>query len=162
MDVPEEDHRLLASVFPRLRYIRLIRRDKVRQAVSLWRAIQTWQWREDGPSGVPEPAGERGSDGAPLRYSFAALDQLREGLEAEERWWDDYFVTAGIEPLTIFYEDFADHHDRAVREILRYLEIPLDEDRPLPSPSMRRQSDDRSHAWVERYRTEARAAGVEA
>ena len=160
--VPEEDHRLLASVFPRLRYIRLIRRDKVRQAVSLWRAIQSWQWREDGPSGVPEPASERGTDGAPLRYSFDALDRLREGLEAEERWWDGYFAAAGIEPLTIFYEDFADRHDEAVRGILRYLEIPLDDERPLPSPTMRRQSDGRSHAWVERYRTEARAAGVEA
>jgi trehalose 2-sulfotransferase len=160
--VPEEGHRLLASVFPRLRYIRLIRRDKVRQAVSLWRAIQTWQWREDGPSGVPEPEGERGADGAPLRYSFDALDQLREGLEAEERWWDGYFAAAGIEPLTIFYEDFADQHDRAVRGILRYLEIPFDDDRPLPSPSMRRQSDGRSHEWVERFRTEAREAGVEA
>ena len=69
---------------------------------------------------------------------------------------------AEIEPLTIFYEDFADQHDRAVRGILRYLEIPFDDDRPLPSPSMRRQSDGRSHEWVERFRTEAREAGVEA
>src|SRR5262245_34453591 len=44
---------LLAAVFPRLRYIFLVREDKVRQAVSLWRAIQTWQWREDAPEAGP-------------------------------------------------------------------------------------------------------------
>ena len=32
---------LLASVFPRLRYVRLVREDKVRQAISLWRAASS-------------------------------------------------------------------------------------------------------------------------
>ena len=148
---PEGTAPLLSSVFPRLRYVRLVRRDKVRQAVSLWRAIQTWQWREDGPS-AGTAASERGTGGAPLRYSFAALDCLKRGLEAEERWWDDYFAVAGgLAPLTIVYEDFADGHDDTIRAILRYLEIPFDDERPLPSPTMRRHSDTRSHEWVERY-----------
>ena len=38
---------LLAQAFPGLRYVWLRRMDKVRQAVSLWRAIQTWHWRMD-------------------------------------------------------------------------------------------------------------------
>jgi hypothetical protein len=42
---PEATPDLLAAVFPRLRYVFLVREDKVRQAVSLWRAVQTWQWR---------------------------------------------------------------------------------------------------------------------
>ncbi|MGD9694484.1 MAG: Stf0 family sulfotransferase [Thermoleophilia bacterium] len=151
--VPQGIHPLLASVFPRLRYVRLVRRDKVRQAVSLWRALQTWQWREDGPT-VPA-ADERDARGEPLRYSFAALDHLRRGLDDEEAWWDAYFAAAGIDPLTIVYEDFADGHDDTVREVLRYLEIPFDDDRPLPSPTMRRQSDTRSHEWVERFHTDA-------
>ena len=40
MPVPE----LLATVFPDLRYIYVTRRDKVRQAVSLWKAIQNAVW----------------------------------------------------------------------------------------------------------------------
>src|SRR5262249_8849777 len=43
LPVPE----LLARVFPELRYVQITRRDKVRQAVSLWKAVQTQVWRRD-------------------------------------------------------------------------------------------------------------------
>src|SRR5215208_481849 len=38
---------LLERVFPGLRYVRITRRDKVRQAVSLWKAVQTQAWRRE-------------------------------------------------------------------------------------------------------------------
>ena len=147
---PETTPEVLAAVFPRLRYVFLVRRDKVRQAVSLWRAIQTWQWRED-PGDADR--GER-----PLRYSFAALDHLRALLQEEEDWWRRYFADAGIEPLTVAYEDLAGGHDDVVRAILRYLEIPFDGGWSLPGPTMRRQSDTRSGDWAERYAAEAATA----
>jgi trehalose 2-sulfotransferase len=146
---------LLAAVFPRLRYIFLVREDKVRQAVSLWRAIQTWQWREDAPE--PGPAGSAPGEGA-LRYDFAALDHLRRRLVEEEAWWRGYFADAGVEPLTIAYEQFADGHDDVVRAVLRHLEIPFDGSWTLPSPTMRRQSDGLSRDWAARYAEEAMTA----
>lgn len=149
---PEADHEVLAAAFPRLRYIRLVRSDKVRQAVSLWRAIQTWQWREDAAPGAVAAA-----SGGDLRYSFEVLDHLRRGLEAEEAWWSAYFEEAGIEPLTIVYEDFSGQHDRAVRAVLRHLEIPFEESWSLPSPTMRRQADTLSAEWVERYEADRAA-----
>lgn len=143
---PGATHEVLAAALPRLRYIRLVRSDKVKQAVSLWRAIQTWQWREDAAPGAFAAA-----SGRDLRYSFAALDHLRRGLDAEEAWWDDYFDTAGVRPLVIHYEDFAGQHDRAVRAVLRHLEIPFEEEWALPSPTIRRQADTRSEEWAARY-----------
>lgn len=68
---------------PRLRYVWLVRDDKVGRAVSLWRALQTWRWRGGGPA---EP---------PLRHSYAAIDHLRRGLEAEDDWWRRYFAARG-------------------------------------------------------------------
>ena len=147
---------LLASVFPRLRYVRLVREDKVRQAISLWRAIQTWQWREDG---LVDPSRASPGDASPA-YSFAAIDHLRRGLDREEEWWDAYFDEAGLAPLTILYEDFAEGHDETVRKVLAYLEIPFEDDRALPSPTMRRQSDTRSSKWADRYHHDAAALGV--
>lgn len=41
---------LLATVFPNLHYIWVTRRDKVGQAVSLWKAIQTWTWKQEQAS----------------------------------------------------------------------------------------------------------------
>src|SRR5947207_1411569 len=43
MPVPE----LLGRAFPGLRYVQIRRQDKVRQAVSLWKAVQTQVWRQD-------------------------------------------------------------------------------------------------------------------
>lgn len=149
---PEAPHEVLAAALPRLRYVRLVRSDKVKQAVSLWRAIQTWQWREDAAPGAIAAA-----SGTDLRYDFAVLDHLRRGLEAEEAWWDAFFAESGIIPLTIVYEDFSGRHDQAVRAILRYLEIPFEATWALPSPTMRRQADTLSAEWSERYAADAGA-----
>jgi LPS sulfotransferase NodH len=129
---PGATHEVLAAALPRLRYVRLVRSDKVKQAVSLWRAVAA-------------------SSGNGLRYSFAALDRLRRGLEDEEAWWDDYFDKAGVRPLVIHYEEFAGQHDRAVRAVLRHLEIPFEEEWALPSPTIRRQADTLSEEWAARY-----------
>jgi LPS sulfotransferase NodH len=152
---PGATHEVLAAALPRLRYIRLVRSDKVKQAVSLWRAIQTWQWREDAAPGPVASASGHG-----LRYSFAALDRLRRGLEAEEAWWDDYFDRAGVRPLVIHYEEFAGQHDRAVRAVLRHLEIPFEEGWALPSPTIRRQADTLSEEWAARYAEDLEAVGA--
>src|SRR3954453_5611898 len=37
---------LLHEVFPDLTYVRVVRANKIRQAVSLWKAVQTATWRE--------------------------------------------------------------------------------------------------------------------
>ena len=100
------------------------------------------------------------SSGQGLRYSFAALDRLRRGLEAEEAWWDDYFDKAGVRPLVIHYEEFAGQHDRAVRAVLRHLEIPFEEEWALPSPAIRRQADTLSEEWVARYAQDLEAVGA--
>ena len=84
---------LLAETFPGLRYVWLRRMDKVRQAVSLWRAIQTWHWRKDAAAASRGPQ-ERAA-GPPLRYSFEAIDHLRQRLISSDRAWEIYFEQDG-------------------------------------------------------------------
>ena len=43
-DLPLAD--LLPAVFPDLTFVRVVRANKVRQAVSLWKAVQTATWRQ--------------------------------------------------------------------------------------------------------------------
>ena len=38
---------LLPTVFPELTFVRVVRANKIRQAVSLWKAVQTAAWREE-------------------------------------------------------------------------------------------------------------------
>ena len=56
---------LLPAVFPDLTFVRVVRANKVRQAVSLWKAVQTATWREEEARATP-PAGPR-TDSPPYR-----------------------------------------------------------------------------------------------
>jgi trehalose 2-sulfotransferase len=137
---------LAPSVFPDLRYLSVTRRDKVRQAVSLWRALQTWSWSSDQ---VPAVGTEH------LVYSHAAIAHLIRDIEAHEYEWRAYFRECGVEPLTIVYEDFAGRYEETVRDILRHLEIPEAETAAIAAPHKRPQSDDLSRQWSDRYRAES-------
>src|SRR6202012_225854 len=93
--VPE----LLARVFPGLRYIQITRQDKVRQAISLWKGVQTPAGRQD--------AGRRASSLAEPQFSFRAINYLVRLLTAHDASWDAYFLGLGQEPLKVTYEQLA-------------------------------------------------------
>lgn len=132
---------LLPAVFPRPRYVWVTRRDKVRQAVSLWKAIQTEAWR-----GEPDP------DSHPPIYDEAALDHLVRMLADHDTHWEAFFAANGIEPLVISYEDDLSHGaEDAVRRVLRHLDLPVPPGWRAPE-HMQRQADERSEQWVAQYR----------
>jgi LPS sulfotransferase NodH len=141
-----DDARLLGAAFPRLRYVHVARDDKVGQAVSLWRAVQTQAWRHDGD--------EAGA--AEAVYRFAAVDHLVALLTEHERAWGAWFAAHGIEPATVRYEELAADPGRVARRVLEDLGI-----EPPPAgvaaPAMRRQADARSQAWARRYAEERQA-----
>lgn len=149
-DLPEHAgksvSRLFADVFPGLQYVRVVRRDKVRQAVSLWKALQTAVWRiERSGSGEVEARGSREGE-----FSFEAIDHLRRHISVQEAAWTKYFEEAGTEPLTIVYEDFVDAYEETLVETLGYLGV-APEARSAPALEMHRQADATSEEWVERY-----------
>ncbi len=141
-------HAVLSHVFPGLRYVWLRRTDKVRQAVSLWRAIQTWHWREDaaGTSGMPPaPA---------LRYSFEAIDHLRRRIIASDRAWETYFGAIEAEPLTLTYEEFVPAMHETVARMLRHIGAGHPPAARFGAPRTARQSDDVSEQWVSEFRAD--------
>ena len=139
---------VLERTFPNLTgWVFVIRRDKVRQAVSLWKAIQNWTWRRDD------------SDGAlvahDLRYSFDALDHLVRQLQDHEREWTAFFRENGLLPHWVVYEDLADRYAETTRDTLRYLGIDPPGDIGQAGRRMTRQADALSEEWVERYQRDA-------
>src|SRR3954454_55059 len=89
---PRLGGRALEDVLPRLRFVRVARADRVAQAVSLWIAIQTQRWRDEGGDAEPHQ---------PV-YSFAAIRHLVGQLEAHERAWDAWLE--GRDPIAVPYE----------------------------------------------------------
>src|SRR5215211_6569199 len=89
-DVPLAE--LLPTVFPDLTFVRIVRANKVRQAVSLWKAVQTATWREDHAGA---DVGSIEGNGAAyqsfieehrpqLRFHYRAVDHLLDQLLIEE------------------------------------------------------------------------------
>jgi LPS sulfotransferase NodH len=144
---PGDDLALLELAFGPPRFIFLRRADKVGQAVSLWRAIQTWSWRAE-TDGAALPA-------APA-YSFAAIDHLVRRLELDEADWIRWFRTAGVEPFAIEYSDLAGDYAVVTRAVLEFLGVPAAGGSDEPPP-LRRQADQISESWAERYRRELAA-----
>jgi trehalose 2-sulfotransferase len=135
---------VLGALFPGAAFVWVRRQDKVRQAVSLWRAIQTQAWRAG--QGPREPVRQR--------YNFAAIDFLRERLANEDAAWARFFTDAGVEPLELEYERVGADVTAAVRAVLERVGVDRAGVDP-PSPLMRRQADELSESWVQRYRTQA-------
>jgi trehalose 2-sulfotransferase len=122
LDAADRFARILGDV----RYVHVRRDDVIAQAVSLWRAVQTREWRAgDACEPVPDP-----------RYSFAGIDHLVRMLRSHDRRWRRWFDVRAITPLEL----------RGVAgELVR----------PVPPPRLRRQSGAGSAEWAERYRREA-------
>jgi trehalose 2-sulfotransferase len=132
---------LLPTVFPRPRYVWVTRRDKVRQAVSLWKAIQNQAWRGDAAEAEHKPI-----------YHEVAIDHLVKMLADHDTQWESFFSRAGIEPLVVSYEDDLVHGpEQAVRRVLRYLDLSVPPGWQPPE-HMSRQADERSGQWVAQYR----------
>jgi trehalose 2-sulfotransferase len=138
---------VLERTFGDLHWIFLTRRDKLRQAVSLWKALQNWTWRSE--------AGNGQGSAHDLRYSYAGIDHLVRQLREHERHWAIFFSDHGLFPQTIVYEEVASDYEGTARAVLQQLGLELP-DLSFPHRRMQRQSDGLSEEWVERYREDAR------
>jgi LPS sulfotransferase NodH len=132
-----------ASVLPNLRRFVWIRRDDTtRQAVSLWKALQTQQWRRDSDDDV---------GGQGLRFSFAAIDHLKLRIDEHNAAWQAYFEQCGVEPLKVVYEELVDTYEESVPRLLEDIGVPVPEDFTVEEPKMKRQADTLSEEWVSMY-----------
>ncbi len=150
---------LLADVFPDLTFVRVVRANKVRQAVSLWKAVQTATWRQEGAAaGAP---GVTDGDAPPyqsfldehrpqLRFHYGAIEHLLNQILIEEAHWDAFFEHAGIKPVIVLYENFAGDVENSTRNVLQRLAIDVPETIEL-APKMRKQSDGINDDWTRRY-----------
>lgn len=146
---PPTRHGVMERVFPGLRYIWITRRNKVRQAVSWWKAIQTGVWHVSG----------RGGSKATRKptYSFLSVDRLYQECVMREAGWQEYFSEAGIIPLTVVYEDFVASYKETVAAVLEHVGVTDVNGLNFRKRKWKKQADAISEEWVQRYRAERQA-----
>ena len=128
-------------------YIHVHRPDLVSQAVSFWRAAQTRVWQGHADA-------ERDSQAA---YHAGAIAHIVKNLRCQENSWCAWFAEEDIAPIDIAYPVLWRNLTPIVATILEA----LGQDPELaPPPMLRRQADDRSDEWVDRYLGEAAQLGL--
>jgi trehalose 2-sulfotransferase len=136
------------EIMPNPRVVLITRRDRLRQAVSWVRALQTLKWTNtDGPR-VERPA----------VYDHEQISQKLGRIDREEESWESLCERHGLVPHRVVYEDFVEAQEQTVRAVLDRLGIEAPADLHLPPPVLDRQADEQSEQWVERYLAEAASA----
>jgi Uncharacterized protein conserved in bacteria len=138
--------RIWDHTFPNHKHIFMTRRNKVRLAVSWWKAIKAQQWHR--VAGAPAHSFDL-SDG----YDFEAIHHLYDECSMREAGIQEFFSEGNVVPLTLVYEDFIQEYEKTLRTVLDFLELDTI-NLEIPAPDLMPTADDRSEEWVQRFRDE--------
>jgi len=142
------DLELLCSAFPRLRFVRIVRRHKLRQALSTARALQTGLWKvQEGKNVLREP-----------EFDPDLSEQSLHEAQRQDKLWDDFFRRIGIKPFEVQYEKLCQNYETTIRAVLNFLEIKLPAGARVGPPVTTRQADEVSRMWEERFLAERPSA----
>ncbi|HEX9644759.1 MAG TPA: Stf0 family sulfotransferase [Acidimicrobiia bacterium] len=121
--------------------IQLLRRDKLRQAISLMKARQTGQW------GVLRKALRKPT------YDREEVAGIIVELVVWETQWQREFAASGLQPaIDLVYEDLPSRRDETLLAIARNLDLPDPEgivaNRARDEVQLERQADETTEAWI--------------
>lgn len=132
--------------FPGTRYIHLERMKKLKQAISLAKALQNGIWVE-----------KEGEDQSYKEYLLPALYD-REHIECcfdlsliSDVNWRHFLTRNQVNYYHIYYEDLASNFVPKMLEIYRFLGIDNNE---VVAPALRKQANKESSNWEERFISE--------
>lgn len=137
------DRAVLERHFPRLTCVRIVRRNKLRQAISKAKALQSGLWK------VQEGNMAR----ARAEYDHALIDRCMQETRNDEAVWDAFFTDHRIVPHVVHYEDLCEKYEETVRSTLRAMGVKISCLSPI-RPATIRQSDAVSLEWEARFQSE--------
>lgn len=127
----------LGDWLSRVRWIRIQREDRLGQAISWTRALQSGQWAAWQTTRRE------------ARYSRVAIRQRLDAIARAEDGWDVVLDALPVHTLT--YEALVADPAGTVRQVLRWLEVPHAAVVQVPRPPTRRQADDVTEQWRRRW-----------
>jgi LPS sulfotransferase NodH len=155
---------IVADVFPDPRHIRLVRRDKARQALSFERALRSGTWWRTGAGGVNAEENHLGKEDGSAEeddlaeeddFDFDRVQGLERMLRRNEHRWDAYFAELDDDSPVVTYEELQTDFEASVRGALTATRLW----RPrmtLATPSLRRQADVVTDRSLDAYLAERR------
>ena len=131
------------SPFPQPRFVWLRRRDRLAQAVSFAKAIQTGHWHGWDPAPKAEPV-----------FNAGAIEALIHEVDEHECCWADWFGARSVEALELSFEDLLSDPEAQTLRVLDFLGLRLPEGAAIHALT-RSQNDGLNADWCARYRAAA-------
>jgi LPS sulfotransferase NodH len=155
---------ILDRLFPDLHLVWVTREDKVRQAISWFKARQTGVWGQGQAQIAPKLGrawrlGDEPLQPGELAFDYDGIAALVRQAEVEDAAIGQFFATSGIEPFRVIYEEFTPRYEETILALLRWLGVTPPPDLTLPNPRTVKLADDRTDEWVARFR-ELQSAGT--
>jgi len=140
MRLERTDSAVLADSFPAAKWLWVKRRDKVRQAISFWRARQSGRWHVFDGSEEPR-----------LNYDYDEIRECYREMVTHDVAWEDFFAEAGIVPHVIEYENFSTNLVVQLRKVLRFLDVAPVGRKLSTEVQLKKQRDDFTEEVRERF-----------
>ena len=132
-----------------LTYIYLNRRDKLAQAVSMAKAMQTDAWTTmDGP--VEKM----------LRYNEALINRCLEDIGRQRAGWLRWFDTNNVTPIVVNYEDLLADKVEIIRSVVALFDVQGERAEEVFPPIVVKQGDETNIAWAARFRRDNELAAA--
>jgi LPS sulfotransferase NodH len=136
---------IMAAPFSTCKYVFLTRGDRVRQAISYYRALKTGRWNRT--EATVAAAGET--------YDPTAIGALATEIDRLNAQWRQFFSETGVEHLELIYESFIASPETHLRQVFDFVGVTAPASRKWPASSgLLPQSDSTTEEWVARYRSE--------
>jgi LPS sulfotransferase NodH len=130
-----------------LSFVILERRDRLRQAISFYRARMSGVW-------TSRHKGEQAS----LAYDFAEISRAYFQIEQSYAFWRAYLSLPELGSLQFVYEELQDDPNPYVQAVAALLDVEAPEVRPVSS--LRIQRDGVTEEWTARFREDAAKRGA--
>ena len=137
-------HPPMLNLLSPLTYIYLNRKDRLSQAVSMTKALQTDVWSSL----------EGNAKRSPLYNEAFIVQSLRE-IQQQNLSWLQWFETNNIAPFVVHYEDVVADTASVVHSIIEFLGATNDEPDKTHVPVIEKLGDEVNVEWRERFERSA-------
>ena len=138
-----DDRQLLGAYFPGLQLIYIKREDKLAQAISLLKAMQSAIWHNNARTR---------EQADPIHFSWTAIHNLITDLEQQESQWERFIRKSGLPSMPVIYEDLIRDKRGVLNTVLSFtgVECELAEKEEV-EVRHKRTRDETNRKWREQY-----------
>jgi trehalose 2-sulfotransferase len=136
------------ALLPELRFVYITREDRIAQAVSYSKALQTNLWAVDHPPQNGDPV-----------FRAKEIRNLLATIGKHEDAWERFFERHDVKPLRVSYETLVERLEPTVRTVMDYIGVDVPDGFRLAAPTLQKQADGVSEEWARRFRLLEQAGG---